>query len=419
MSCARVRLLALLAIALLTACDLSVGEGTAPTGVFIRYNGVGGDLQTLECTAPQLNAVVRMEGNGKISEGDVTSLVKWSSSNPGVIDVSNGGTEVEPGSGSYFPAGTVIARTAGSAIIRVDYVGLSASFAVTADPILGLTITPELTQLAPGSRQTFKLKAQLEENAPAADVTINASWRVPSGSVPVSIVNTSTVQVQSDPVGQPFTLEAQLLACDRRAQRVLQLGALQSLRVTHEQPVGLNVPLTVTDQIVVEGIFADASAPPQNLSLQLEQEQAVGDPDEATLSAAAESLVMTGLKAARPVQFRLRYDPLDMEVDTRVVEFQDLELKQLRISPADLTLTYPETLTLEAYGLFADGHERPVRRGLAWRSLDSGVLGVIAGGEYAGELTPSGVEGRADIRASASNSEGAVEAEARVTIELP
>ena len=150
MSFTCVRLTALLTAALLTACDLSVGEGTAPTAVFIRYNGVGGDLQTLECTAPQLSAVVRMEGNGKISEGDVTPLVRWSSSNPGVIDVSNGDAEVEPGSGSYFPAGTVIARTAGSAIIRVDYVGLSASFAVTADPILGLTITPELTQLAPG-----------------------------------------------------------------------------------------------------------------------------------------------------------------------------------------------------------------------------------------------------------------------------
>jgi len=410
---------ALLLSALLVACDLSVGDGTAPTAVFIRYNGLGGDLQTLECTAPQLSAVVRMEGNGKISEGDVTPLVKWSSSNPGVIDVSNGDTEVEPGSGSYFSAGTVIARTAGSAIIRIDYVGLSASFSVTADPILGLTITPELTQLAPGSRQTFKLEAKLEENTPPADVTINATWRVPSGSVPVGIINTSTVQVQSDPVGQPFTLEAQLLACDRRAQRVLQLGALQSLRVTHEQPEGLTVPLTSTDQIVVEGIFADTSAPPQNLSLQLESEQSVGDPDEATLSAAAESLVISGLKAARPLQFRLRYDPQDLEVDTRVVEFADLELKQLRIAPDEITLVYPDTFTLEAYGLFADGYERPVRRGLAWRTLDPSVLGVIASGEYAGEITPSGIEGRADVRASASNSEGLVEAEAHVSIELP
>ena len=403
----------------LVACD-GVGSGSGPTGVLIRYNGLETGVRTFECASFQLAGIVQSEGNGNRSEGDITSRGAWRSSNPGVIDVSNGDLETEAGSRLYFPAGTVIARGAGSATIQLDYLGLLATFAVSADPIGGLTITPEIDYLAPGSYQTFTLEAELDDDEPATDITSSAVWRIVSGSVPVGIVDASTVLTQSDPVGQPFTLEAQLFTCARRAQRQLTIDAIQALRIVHEQPEGLPVPIEYSDALRVEAdMVGGGSGAVQNLSGQVTIEQVVGDADEAQLSQSAEALVLSGLKAGRPVQYRIRYAPLDLDVLTRVVTFEDLELLQLRISPETLTLEYPNTFLLDALGRFSDGHERSIRRAVTWTSLDPDLLSFVGSGIDSGEISGRGVEGVVEVTAGASNSEGALEAEARVDIQVP
>lgn len=139
------RAAALVAAALLGACDFNfdVGGGTAPTGVKISLVGDDEFYRTYECAAFQLYATAQFDGENA-NEGDVTGRVVWRSSNPGVIDVSNGDIRAEPG--SVFPAGTVIARSVGTAVIRADYIGLYDEFSVTADPIGDLTITPALTR---------------------------------------------------------------------------------------------------------------------------------------------------------------------------------------------------------------------------------------------------------------------------------
>lgn len=399
----------------LTACK-GVGDGSGPVGVTITYNGSDDDLQILECSTPQLTAILHMDGG---SDGAVTSLVTWSSSNPGIIDVSNGDIETEPGSGSYFAAGTVIARGAGSAVIRADYVGLSAAFSVTADPIRNLRITPALTYLAPGSVQAFKLEADLYQDEPSSDVTSSAIWRLPSSSAPVSFVGTSTLQAASSLSGRAFTLEAQLFTCDRRAQQVMQLAEVTGLRLTHEQPEGLRVPSGYSDELKVEAVFSDASIPAQNISGQISFKQVLGASDEATLTVGSEALRLSGLKLNYPVQYRLRYEPLAMELLTRVVEFGDIKLQSLRVTPELSTLLYPQTARLDAYGSFADGYERPVRRDITWTSLKPELLTVVGTGTDAGELTPSRQKGKVSVEASATNSEGSLKAIADVVIDVP
>jgi hypothetical protein len=401
----------------LAACN-GIDEGAEPTGIVIRYNGIETGFHTFECASFQLAGILQMEADGQLSEGDITSRGSWTSSNAGVIDVSNGDLETEPGSRLYFPAGTVVARGPGAATIRLDYLGLIATFAVNADPIGGLTITPEIDYLAPGSYQTFALEAQLDDDEPATDITASAVWRIVSGAVPVSIVDTSTVQTQSDPVGSPFALEAQVFTCDRRVQRELTIGAIESLRVVHEQPEGLPVPIDYSDALRVEAVMAGGGAV-QNLSGQVEFEQVLGDADEAQLGAGAELLTLSGLKTGRPVQFSIRYAPLDIEVLTRVVTFEELELQTLRISPETLTLRYPDVFRFDALGRFSDGHERSVRRSVTWTSLDTDLLSIVASGADMGEVSGRGFEGVVEVMATATNSEDTLEAEARVEIQVP
>ena len=117
------------------------------------------------------------------------------------------------------------------------------------------------------------------------------------------------------------------------------------------------------------------------------------------------------------MQYRLRYKPLDLEALTRVYRFIDSEILSLRVDPARSSLRYPDTLALQAYGLFDDGFERPVRREVVWTSLNRDLATVVIEGVDAGEVSAvAGAEGRATIEAATANSEGPVEAEADIDI---
>lgn len=405
----------LLAALLLSGCDsIDVGDGTGPGGITVSYNGLVGAYQTYECAAFNLSATAHFTGSNE-SDGDVTTRVLWTSSNPGIIDVSNGEIEAEPGSGTYFPAGTVIARAAGTAVIRADYVGLSDAFSVTADAIASLAITPELTRLAPGSTQQFALEVRFKDGEPAQDLTSSAIWTLPTAGAPATLGTGALLEAVTDPLDRPFVLVAQLFTCDRRAERELALDALRELRLDYEQPADLPVPMGYTDEIRVEALFEDETAAAQNLSAQVQIEQVLGDADYASI-AAGETLTVSGLRADAPARFTIRYAPLDLEIATRTYVFDDVELQSLRVSPERSELHYPDTLDLQVYGLFSDGYERPVRRDVAWTNLNTDLISLVDSGSDAGEITPLGLEGDATVQVRATNTEGAVTAESDVSV---
>jgi hypothetical protein len=403
--------------AILAACD-GIGTGSAPSRIHISYGDADEEYQTYECAAFQLSAGAHFSGSAASDDdSDITDRVAWRSSNPGVIDVSNGDIEAEPGSGTVFPAGTVIVRGPGNAVIRADYVDLSDTFSVSARPISGLLITPELMRMASESSETFVLEATFDEDDEAYDITSNATWTIATVGAPAELSG-STVQAVSDPLDHPFVLEAGLFTCERSAIRVLQLGAVKELQLTYEQPQDLPVPLRITDQIKVEAVFEDASAPSQNLSGQLEIEQVLGAEDDAGISS-GDDLSVLGYKEDMPAQFSLRYAPLNLSVLTRVYTFADLELRSLRVSPSMATLNYPDTLQLQAYALFDDGYERPVRREVTWSSFDEDLAVVENATSDAGLVTPAElIGGDVVIRATTSNDSGAVTSDATLGINI-
>lgn len=403
-----------LVLGMLVGCD-GIGSGSAPTGISITLGDYDDEYRTFECAAFNLTATAHFRG-GSTREGDVTGRVLWRSSNPGVIDVSNGDIETEPGSGEYYAAGMVIARSPGTASISADYVGLRDSFSVTARPIAAMWIEPALTRMAPSSTQAFELKAELEDDTLEVDLTQSAIWSLPSVGAPAEI-DGSVVAAVSDPLDKPFDLLAQLFTCDRTARLGLQLGAVSQLRLTAEQPADLPVPIGLSDEIRAEAVFADPAAPAQNLSAQLEIEQIQGDADQSAI-AVSDYLVLNGYVTDTPQQYRLRYRPLDLTADTRVYRFVDLEIQSLRVSPTDVTLFYPDTLQLEAYGRFGDGYERPVRRDVSWQSLNDDLVAVTIGGAEQGLLTPTELEGEATVRATTANSEGELHADADIRVNL-
>jgi len=412
----RVMRVSVLALAV-AACD-GVGTGSAPSRIQISYGAADDEYQTYECAAFQLTAAARFSGSAaSTDDDDVTDRVSWRSSNPGVIDVSNGDIEAEPGSGTVFPAGTVIVRGPGTAVIRADYVQLSDTFSISARPISGLRITPELSRMAPESSETFALEATFDEGDEAYDITSNATWTIASVGAPAELSG-SVVQTVSDPLDHPFVLNADLFTCERGASRVLQLGAVKQLQLSYEQPQDLPVPLRISDHLRADAVFEDSTAPDQNLSAQLEIDQVLGAEDDAGIIA-GDDLTVLGYKEDMPAQFALRYAPLNLSVLTRVYSFADLELRSLRVSPSTATLDYPETLQLQAYALFDDGYERPVRREVTWTSLDKDLAVVDTATSDAGRVTPAElIGGEAVIRATTANEDGTVTSDATLQVNI-
>ena len=433
---------------LMVACEGDVvGDGGGPTAVRIVYGTQADAVQTVECATLPLTAIASFSG-GQTGDTNVSSRVTWRSSNPGVIDVSNGEIETAPGSGATFPAGTVIARTTGDAVIRADYAGLQALFAVSAATLESLRIAPPLTRMTPDSSTTFRLYARAAKDQLEQDLSDSAVWQLPGNSQAAEISSGSTVRAHANPLATPFTLEARLYSCDRSRSLALQLAVPTALRLSYEQPESVAVPLLLGDRLRVDAVFADASAPPQNLSAQVDVETADGyAPDIATTSVASSTvsrsrdvatctalalatpcaylepndyLMVDGLQRNKPVRLMLSFDPtgLALGVVTREYRFADLDLSAVSLSAPAASLRHPDLGWLEASGTFNDGEARPVSRYVGWLSEDTDLLTVTPSGLDGGLLTPANLNGIARVYARTTSSlAGEIEDSLEVLIE--
>lgn len=423
---------------LLVACNGGhpVGQGRGPTDLLVTYGGQTSGLQMSECGTAQLTAVATFDNDGKTTRNDVTPRVHWTSSNPGAIDVSNGDIETAPGSGLVFPVGTVIARTTGIATIRGSYAdALFSSVGVSAQAISSLRISPALTRLTPNSVATFALYGQPQNDQLEQNLSASTVWSLPSRPAAADLSG-STVIARSEPLDAPFQLEARLFTCNRKVTQTMSLGRVTGLQLSYEQPQDAPVPRVINDRLRVDAQFEDATAPPQNLSDEVEVKAADGyDPDIAGLSVVSSSAVVTtgttakletnayllvaGLQEDKPVRLDVTFDRsgLNLTTQTREYQFSLADAGSLRIAPQTLDLNYPDLAKLSAYATFEDGIERPVTRFVAWSTEDADLLSVSASGIDGGLLVPQNVSGRARVFGQIiTDTQGKIEDQATVNV---
>jgi hypothetical protein len=130
-----------LASAALGACSNEVGEGVAPKSLLITNIAPApitpvASVQAYQCLTSALRAVM-VFSNGQ--EGNFSARVIWSSSNPGVVEISNGDIPV-PGGTGFYARGVLIGVGAGNATITASYSGITASTDVSVS-------TPQSIQL--------------------------------------------------------------------------------------------------------------------------------------------------------------------------------------------------------------------------------------------------------------------------------
>jgi hypothetical protein len=114
----------------LGACSSSVGSGVAPSYLVLTKPGTISTVNTLqmyECLTSGLSALMYFT-NGSV--GNFTGRVKWSSSDTGVVEVSNGDILI-PDTTSYYPSGTLVPTHTGTAIVTANYYGIVSQTAIT------------------------------------------------------------------------------------------------------------------------------------------------------------------------------------------------------------------------------------------------------------------------------------------------
>ena len=193
-----------LLLSLLAACSGAVGQGNAPKLLVISKSGVTpsetsglASTRMYQCIPSALAATLYFQDG---SAGTFTSRVKWSSSDPGTLQVSNGDIAVA-GTSSYYAAGTLVPVTSGDVIVTADYDGIQAQIAISVGTPQSITVkvlqdgnevVPDgnYFSLGAGTTQSLQVTAWLDEVE--TDVSSNATWSFLSANDSEATIDSST-----------------------------------------------------------------------------------------------------------------------------------------------------------------------------------------------------------------------------------
>lgn len=111
---------------LLAGCD--IGDGSAPQALEIRIDGVTEDAEVFACASQVPQAVLTFTDG---QAADFVRRVQWSSSDPEILEVSDGTLEAPQG---FFVTGALLPKKAGTATLRAEYLSFSDEIDVTVTP---------------------------------------------------------------------------------------------------------------------------------------------------------------------------------------------------------------------------------------------------------------------------------------------
>ncbi len=285
----------------LAACKGAVGSGNAPQRAEITASGTLNQIATLrmyQCLTSAVSVVLFFTDN---SVGDFTSRVKWSSSNPGAVMVSNGDIPVRGATG-FYANGVLVPAGPGNAIITADYFGIQAQLAVSVGTPQNITLksvlnsqyvpltrynlnsTSATTGFSLGTGSTMQLAVTAILDGVETDVTKFATLGFQVANDSVASINPSTAVLTAGIAGGPMVPQASFAPCDLTTisdqSKIIPFTVqhVQSINLQPEfpppdptQPISATNPLPPlivgnTEKFVVAGSLANGDL--QDLSSQ-------------------------------------------------------------------------------------------------------------------------------------------------------
>lgn len=389
-----------------------IGEGSRPASMKIMQLSPTDQL-TLElleaptepgkaymCVRTALSLFVTFTG-GDI--GNFTNRARWSSSNEAVVRVSNRDEPVPHSEGLVFDFGSLTPVAPGTATITAEYIGMTASIPVTVEGIDSSTIavTPDKAVMAPGSSQTFSVRAVIDGRSTDISNVVTLAFADPDDEVATIDANG---YVLAHAVGAPQTLEARLNApCDVTPTVPVHVAALQSLEIDYEDGFANGDLVSGTTQFLRStGHFGDVDGDGEDDTQDLSAQTIFTSSDADVLGTGG---VFTGLNlviaaTAGEVPSRVGDATISatfgrvagsdtVEEDPGVASNElaftvyNVGFDSLRIDPAEpQTLGPLENTTYRALANYTfDGvaRELNITRHVAWRSSDTALALVGSG----------------------------------------
>ncbi len=393
------------------ACNIGgIGDGNKPDSVeIVRVTGLLDRTtnKSYVCFTDRLQLIGRFT-DGQV--GDYTNRnATWTSSNPSVLQVSNGDIPLPSQADLFFPRGTLIPRSAGTAVISVDYVGLKTSYEVEVRTPEAFEIqTPQLV-IAPNTLGGLVLAATIDGRE--LDVTPAAAWSFVQDAeftddFATIGATTGVVAARGETTGVTLTARATLELCpelegiDNLTANVV-VSEIQSIAITREFADAPDNELVrnTTDLLTVTATLASGDT--QNLTAQQSITYASDATTIAIPGAAGVRNLVSGL-AVGTANITATWtgvdpDPENDDIDPPTLPSAPLPLtivedtiSALEVTPAGATIRVGGRVQFAAEATYTavPTRKQGVTRHIAWTSSDTDEVALSTNG-FSGGLAGS------------------------------
>lgn len=314
------------------------------------------ELMSIQVTPPVASAPKGMyqqfKALGIYSDGTSVLLnendkAKWIISDPTVASVSKG---------------KVTALKVGSTEISVEFEGVSsnvAKFSGTDAVIASIRISPNVTELAEGSSQTYLATAVYSDNS-SRDVTTDVTW---------SSANSKVASVEKNKVTANEKGSAVLTASINGVKQAIVItvtdAVLTSIQIT---PTAFSPPKGGTWEYLAIGFYSDGS----NRAITKEVSWNSSDTNVATVVEGKGYALREGNSTITATLDGVSSNEAELTVTSAVVE-------SIQIAPAVNSIAKGSTDKYTAIAHYTDGATIDVSKNVTWISSDTSIATVIGG----------------------------------------
>lgn len=383
-----------------------VGEGTQPTGIMLGGPSGESSVDIAECSIFNLYAYIEI--NDELEDGaDFSSRVTWSSDNPTIADVSNGDIVPEGASDdSVYQRGVVIARQAGAATIRAEYLDFTATIPVNVSELSGLEIIPSLTRIAEGTSQEFIMQGYVAGSVEPQNLGSNATWSFTAPTTNMVLSDSySGLVTAGDGSNAPNELQARLAECGRNVSTTLFADTPTGYRVDYDHGDNPLLPLGYSEAFSVWAEFGNGEE--QNLSNQISTDLDDDAPLQALLASSSEPgderILVYANEETSDDSFELTLPGIDeLNLQSKLWTVTEQDLQAISTPQSEWELVFPDTAQLQIIGLFDDGNSIDISRHVSWTSYDESVLSVSNASADAGVITGGDIKASVEVEAEAT-----------------
>ncbi len=283
------------------------------------------------------------------STQDVTNLVTWASSQPGVALVSS--------------SGLAVSRSVGTSAVTATLDSVNASSPLTVSPavLVSLVMSENHATIPLGTTAQFTAKGVYTDGS-QQDLTNSVSWTAaPSGVVSISSSGLATGRA----VGAA-TVSATSGSVSSTGALTVSAAGLVSIVMSENHAT---IPLGTTAQFTAKGVYTDGS-----------QQDLTNSVSWTAAPSGVVSISSSGLATGRAVGAATVSATSGSVSSTGALTVSAAGLVSIVMSENHATIPLGTTAQFMAKGVYTDGSTQDLTNSVSWTSLPSGILSFNSSG---------------------------------------